>query len=154
MDRTVNRNTDLTDQPMTHEQGTLQATRALMVISILLGAVAILASCVGMQCTTCLAGDEGKKAKVAGTGGILFILSGLLALVATAWYGNNVVRDFYNPAVPVNTRFEFGQALFIGWAAAALSMLGGAFLTCSCAKGGSSGRSYPRSTPSAPKNYV
>ncbi|XP_059847357.1 claudin-1-like [Hypanus sabinus] len=133
---------------------TLQATRALMVISILLGAMAILASCVGMKCTTCLADDEGKKAKVAGTGGILFILSGLLALIATAWYGNNIVREFYDPRAPVNSRFEFGQALFIGWGAAALSILGGAFLTCSCTKGRSSGRPYPRSTPSAPKNYV
>ncbi|XP_051873685.1 claudin-1-like [Pristis pectinata] len=133
---------------------TLQATRALMIIGILLGAMAILASCVGMKCTTCFADDEEKKAKVAGTGGVLFIISGLLALVATAWFGNNVVREFYDPFTPVNTRFEFGQALFIGWAAAALSMLGGAFLACSCAKGGSSGRPYPRSAPSAAKNYV
>ncbi|XP_069753743.1 claudin-1-like [Narcine bancroftii] len=133
---------------------TLQATRALMIISILLGTLASLVSTVGMKCTTCFGDEPVKKAKVAGAGGVLFIVSGLLTLIATAWFGNNIVREFYDPFTPVNTRFEFGQALFIGWAAAALSMLGGAFLTCSCAKGGSQGRSYPRSNPSAAKNYV
>ncbi|XP_078266710.1 claudin-1-like [Rhinoraja longicauda] len=134
--------------------GTLQATRALMIISILLGALAVLIAVGGMKCTTCFAEDQEKKAKVAGTGGIFFLISGLLALIATSWFGHNVVREFYDPFTPVNTRFEFGKALFIGWAAAALSLLGGSFLACSFAKGGTSNRSYPRSNPSAAKNYV
>uniref|UniRef100_UPI00398EBD92 claudin-1-like n=1 Tax=Pristiophorus japonicus TaxID=55135 RepID=UPI00398EBD92 len=138
---------------------TLQATRALMIIGILLGTLAILIAATGMKCTTCFGDDKAKKGKVATVGGVMFIISGLAALIATAWYGNRIVQEFYDPFTPVNTRFEFGQALFIGWAATALSILGGAFLCCSYPKGSESsypGRGYPRSqsAPSAAKNYV
>ncbi|XP_041034592.1 claudin-1-like [Carcharodon carcharias] len=138
---------------------TLQATRALMIISILLGTLAILIASAGMKCTTCFGDDKAKKGKVATVGGVMFLISGLAALVATAWYGNNIAKEFYNPFTPTNSRFEFGQALFIGWAAAALSILGGAFLCCSCTKGSRGsypGQTYPRSqsASSAAKNYV
>ncbi|XP_078059922.1 claudin-1-like [Mustelus asterias] len=137
----------------------IQATRALMIIGILLGTLAILISAAGMKCTTCFGDDKAKKGKVATVGGVMFVIAGLAVLVATAWYGNNITQEFYNPFTPTNSRFEFGQALFIGWAAAALSILGGAFLCCSCTKasGGSyRGQAYPRSqsAPSAAKNYV
>ncbi|GCB81381.1 hypothetical protein scyTo_0021386, partial [Scyliorhinus torazame] len=80
----------------------------------------------------------------------------LAVLVATAWYGNNIAQEFYNPFTPTNSRFEFGQALFIGWAAAALTLLGGVFLCCSWTKGNGGRQAYPRSqsAPSAAKNYV
>ncbi|XP_067898931.1 claudin-1-like [Heterodontus francisci] len=138
---------------------TLQATRALMVIGILLGSLAILIASAGMKCTTCFGEDKAMKGKVATIGGVMFLISGLTTLIATAWYGNRIVQEFYDPFTPVNSRYEFGQALFIGWAAAALAILGGAFLCCSCTKGSGgsySGRSYPRSqaAPSAAKNYV
>ncbi|XP_007910628.1 claudin-1 [Callorhinchus milii] len=136
---------------------TLQATRALMVISLLLGALAILVAITGMKCTNCGGDDKVRKSRIATMGGGLFIVAGLAALVATAWYGNGVAREFYSPFTPVNTRFEFGHALFIGWAASALTILGGSFLCCSLSKsvGGSypaRGGQYPRSAP--PKDYV
>ncbi|XP_072428286.1 claudin-1-like [Chiloscyllium punctatum] len=138
---------------------TIQATRALMIIGILLGTLAILIAAMGMKCTTCFADDKKRKGQVATVGGIMFIISGLATLVATAWYGNNITREFYSPLTPTNNRFEFGQALFIGWAAATLCLLGGAFLCCSCSKGtgGSySKKAYPQAqgAPSTARNYV
>uniref|UniRef100_A0ACB8FBF6 Uncharacterized protein n=1 Tax=Sphaerodactylus townsendi TaxID=933632 RepID=A0ACB8FBF6_9SAUR len=137
--------------------GSLQATRALMVASILLGLIGTFVAMIGMKCMKCMENDEPKKLMMAVIGGIIFLVSGFAALVATSWYGNNVAREFFNPYTPVNTRFEFGQALFIGWAAASLAILGGAFLCCSCPRRETSyppSRPYPKSAPSAGKDYV
>lgn len=54
-------------------------------------------------------------------------------------------------------RYEFGQALFTGWAAASLCLLGGALLSCSCPRKTTSyptPRPYPKPTPSSGKDYV
>lgn len=56
--------------------GTLQATRALMVIGILLGLIAIFVSTVGMKCMKCLEEDEVQKMWMAVIGGVIFLVSG------------------------------------------------------------------------------
>ncbi|XP_053160855.1 claudin-1 [Hemicordylus capensis] len=137
--------------------GHLQATRALMVASILLGLIATCVAVIGMKCMKCMEDDEVKKMKMAVLGGIMFLVSGFAALVATSWYGNTVAREFFDIYTPVNTRYEFGQALFVGWAAASLVLLGGAFLCCSCPRRETSyppTRPYPKSAPSGGKDYV
>uniref|UniRef100_A0A8D2IPP6 Claudin n=1 Tax=Varanus komodoensis TaxID=61221 RepID=A0A8D2IPP6_VARKO len=131
-------------------EGSLQATRALMVASILLGLIGAFVAMIGMKCMKCMEEDEVKKMRMA-------VFGGFAALVATSWYGHRIAQDFFNPYTPVNTRFEFGQALFIGWAAASLTILGGAFLCCSCPRKETSyppTRPYPKSTPAAGKDYV
>lgn len=54
-------------------------------------------------------------------------------------------------------RYEFGPAIFIGWAGSALVILGGALLSCSCPGSESKAgyrapRSYPK--PNSAKEYV
>ncbi|XP_029436931.1 claudin-7 [Rhinatrema bivittatum] len=136
----------------------LQATRALMVVSIVLGVLGMAVSAMGMKCTKCGGDDKVKKSRIAMVGGILFLIGGLAALIACSWYGNKIIQDFYNPLTPVNTKYEFGAGVFIGWAGSLLALLGGALLTCSCTKGsGYSGRQYPKGAKSkAPssKEYV
>lgn len=40
-----------------------------------------------------------------GINSLLFWISiGLAILVATAWYGNRIVQEFYDPMTPVNAR--------------------------------------------------
>ncbi|XP_060096923.1 claudin-1 [Heteronotia binoei] len=137
--------------------GPLQATRALMVVSILLGLIATFVAMIGMKCMKCMENDEPKKLLMAVIGGVAYLISGFAALVAASWYGNRVAQDFFNPFTPVNTRYEFGQALFVGWAAASLAILGGAFLCCSCPRRETSyppSRPYPKSAPSGGKDYV
>ncbi|XP_036706447.1 claudin-1 isoform X2 [Balaenoptera musculus] len=56
---------------------TLQATRALMVIGILLGLVAIFVATVGMKCMKCLEDNEVQKMRMAVTGGVIFLISGM-----------------------------------------------------------------------------
>ncbi|XP_012672933.2 claudin-1 [Clupea harengus] len=126
--------------------GELQATRGLMVFAILLTFISIMVAVVGMKCTTCLAGEKEQKSKIALAGGILFIIGGLTSLVATSMYGHKIAKDFYNPFTPTNSRYEFGAALFVGWAASILTIIGGGFLCCTCSSG-SSGKApnYPAS---------
>ena len=56
--------------------GTLQATRALMVIGILLGLIAIFVATIGMKCMKCLEDDEVQKMRMAVIGGVIFLISG------------------------------------------------------------------------------
>lgn len=128
-----------------------------MVVSLVLGLMAMFVGTMGMKCTNCGGDDKVKKARIAMTGGIIFIVAGLCALIACSWYGHQIVTDFYNPLVPTNVKYEFGPAIFIGWAGSSLVLLGGALLSCSCpGSEGQSGyrapRSYPK--PNSAKEYV
>ncbi|KAM6918215.1 claudin-1 [Xenentodon cancila] len=135
--------------------GNIQGTRGLMLSSVLLCCISMLVAVVGMKCTTCMAEQPEQKDKVALAGGVIFIFAGLLALVGTSWYGNNVAKEFYNPFTPTNSRFEFGQALYVGWAAACLIIIGGAFLCCNCSdKGSGKAARYPASSSAPGRDYV
>lgn len=137
--------------------GMVQAARGLMVMSVVLCLVSVMVAVVGMRCTTCLAEETQQKDKVALAGGVMFILSGLCGLVATIWYGQRIVQDFYNPFTPTNAKYEFGAALFVGWAAASLIIIGGSFLCCNCpGKDSSKGTHYPSSGPASQpgRDYV
>ncbi|KAM9209313.1 claudin-3 [Dugong dugon] len=109
----------------------LQAARALLVVAILLAAFALLVALVGAQCTNCVQ-DDTAKAKITIVSGVLFLLAALLTLVPVSWSANTIIRDFYNPLVPEAQKREMGAGLYVGWAAAALQLLGGALLCCSC----------------------
>ncbi|GAB5582811.1 claudin-6 isoform X3 [Prionailurus iriomotensis] len=109
----------------------LQAARALIVVAILLAAFGLLVALVGAQCTNCVQ-DDTAKAKITIVAGVLFLLAALLTLVPVSWSANTIIRDFYNPLVPEAQKREMGAGLYVGWAAAALQLLGGALLCCSC----------------------
>lgn len=109
----------------------LQAARALMVVSCLLAGAASACAVVGMKCTRCAKGSPAKPA-FAVLGGVLFILAGLLCLVAVSWTTNDVVQNFYNPLLPSGMKFEIGQALYLGFISSSLSLIGGTLLCLSC----------------------
>ncbi|XP_006886787.1 PREDICTED: claudin-14 [Elephantulus edwardii] len=110
----------------------LQASRALMVISCLLSGIACACAIVGMKCTRCAKGTRAKTI-LAILGGALFILAGLLCMVAVSWTTNDVVTNFYNPLLPPSSmKFEIGQALYLGFISSSLSIIGGTLLCLSC----------------------
>ncbi|KAM5278292.1 claudin-14 isoform 1-T4 [Hipposideros larvatus] len=109
----------------------LQAARALMVISCLLSGVACACAVVGMKCTRCAKGTPAKTT-FAVLGGALFILAGLLCMVAVSWTTNDVVQNFYNPLLPSSMKFEIGQALYLGFISSSLSIIGGTLLCLAC----------------------
>ncbi|KAE8622426.1 hypothetical protein XENTR_v10005239 [Xenopus tropicalis] len=109
----------------------LQAARALVVIAVIVAVLALLMAIIGGKCTNCVE-DESSKAKVMIVAGVVFIVAGVLTLIPVSWSANNIIRDFYNPLVVDAQKRELGASLYIGWAAAALLMLGGAMLCCNC----------------------
>ncbi|KAM6932422.1 claudin a [Lycodopsis pacificus] len=131
----------------------LQAARALIIIAIMLGVVAILLSLAGGKCTNCVE-DEASKAKIGIASGVLFILTGIMCLIPVCWTANTVVRDFYNPMLGSSQKMELGAALFIGWGASAILILGGALLCANCPPKDNYGAKYSAARPNAPKDFV
>ncbi|XP_073332824.1 claudin-19-like [Pagrus major] len=106
----------------------VQATRAVMLISIFLSTVAVLISTLGMKCTHFMDSKPGSKATTAMVGGIMFMIAGLLTTIITSWYVTMIVESFHSSHRLES--FEFGMSVFVSWAGGFLSMVGGAFLTC------------------------
>ncbi|XP_068188280.1 claudin-2 [Antennarius striatus] len=119
----------------------LQASRALMVISIVVSFLAVATAVLGMQCTFCLEGAGAAKSRVAGASGVLFLVAGFLALIPVAWTTHEVVQTFYRPNLPASMKSELGECLYVGLAAALLSVLGGGLLCASCCEEQDGGRS-------------
>ncbi|XP_047247166.1 claudin-19-like isoform X2 [Girardinichthys multiradiatus] len=96
----------------------LQACRALMIISLILGLASIVVTVLGLKCTKIGRTSEKVKEQIALSGGLLFILSGVFSLVAVSW-------------------FELGTGLFLGWTASGLAILGGSLLCYTCRRSSS-----------------
>ncbi|XP_074528080.1 claudin-4-like isoform X2 [Halichoeres trimaculatus] len=109
----------------------LQAARALTVVAIILGLIALLIAMVGAKCTNCIE-EEGAKARAMASSGGAFITAALAQLVPVSWSAHTIVIEFYSPIIPTGQKMEIGPALYLGWAAAALLVIGGSILCCSC----------------------
>ncbi|KAM6322925.1 CLD2 protein, partial [Podargus strigoides] len=109
----------------------IQAAQALMVSSCAVSSLACLLAVVGMRCTVFSQGSPGKD-RVAVAGGVVFILGGLLCFIPLVWNIHVVLRDFHNPIIPDSTKFELGEALYLGIISSLLSLIGGFILCTSC----------------------
>ncbi|KAM6946399.1 claudin-19-like [Aplochiton taeniatus] len=107
--------------------GHIQACRALMIISLVLGLASVIVSVLGLKCIKIGTSSDQTKGKIALTGGSLFISSGLSTLTAVSWYAARVVQEFNDPYFG-GVRFELGTALYMGWGAACLAIIGGLML--------------------------
>ncbi|KAA8582559.1 hypothetical protein FQN60_006230 [Etheostoma spectabile] len=122
------------------QTGSLQATRALMIVGIIVSVAGLGVACMGMKCTTCGGSEKVRKSRIAMTGGIILLVGGLCAIVACSW-------------------FEFGAAIFIAWGGSLLDVLGGAMLAASCPRKKQASK-YPSmgtsrsGPPSSTKEYV
>lgn len=106
----------------------LEASRALMCVAVALSLIALILGICGMRQIQCTGSNEKAKVYLLGASGALFILTGILVLIPVCWTANIIIRDFYNPAVPVSQKRELGAALFLGWASAAVLFIGGCLL--------------------------
>ncbi|KAL3046329.1 hypothetical protein OYC64_004357 [Pagothenia borchgrevinki] len=114
--------------------GYIQASRALMITSIVCGTFGLLLALIGVQCSKAGGENYVLKGRLAGTAGVLFILQGLCTMIAVSWYAFNITQEFFN-SLHVGTRYEIGEGLYMGWCSAVLAIAGGACLTCSCQMG-------------------
>ncbi|XP_036260076.1 claudin-8-like [Molothrus ater] len=122
----------------------LEALRALMCLAVLLAIVAFLVAIVGVKYSQ--PSKEGPQAVSTFilAAGVAFLLTGGLVLVPVSWTGGAIVRDFYDPAVPVPLKRELGAALYVGWASSALLLAAGAMYCHVWARAGTAGsHSHP-----------
>ncbi|XP_040202859.1 claudin-15 isoform X1 [Rana temporaria] len=110
--------------------GYLQASRALMISSLVFGFFACLSGMVGLQCTKVADGNTVMKGKFATVSGALSIFGGICAGIAVSWYAFNITKEFFNPLYP-GTKYEIGAALYLGWSGALLDVVGGSLMCCS-----------------------
>ncbi|CAH2300419.1 claudin-24 [Pelobates cultripes] len=108
----------------------IQMSRILMFFSNGLGVIGLLISCFGLDCLK--TGEDKNKSKLNLFGGILFWASAVTALVPVSWIAYDIVQEFWDETIPeIVPRWEFGEALFMGWFGAFFLMLGGTLLICS-----------------------
>lgn len=109
----------------------LQAARALVIISLVVGLVGFLVSFIGARCTSCLK-SETSMANVVIISGCLILLAAVLDLIPVCWSAAFTIMDFQNPLTVTTQRREIGASIYIGWASAAFLLIGGIILTTSC----------------------
>ncbi|KAM8854472.1 claudin f [Synchiropus picturatus] len=109
----------------------LQAARALVIISLVFGFIGFMVTFIGAKCTSCLKRDS-SKAKVVILGGCLIIFAAVLVLIPVCWSATITITDFQNPLTVNTQRREIGASIYIGWASAAILLVGGITLTTSC----------------------
>ncbi|XP_048844669.1 claudin-18 [Brienomyrus brachyistius] len=134
--------------------GTFQAVRALMIVGIVLGAIGVLISICSLKCIRMGTMEDGVKANMTLTAGIMFIVAGICGISGASVYANQIVSSFmmstYNPQMGgmggmggmegmgmggnLAPRYTFGPALFVAWVGGAVLLLGGV-LKCLAFKG-------------------
>ncbi|XP_025020228.1 claudin-15-like isoform X1 [Python bivittatus] len=133
----------------------IQACRALMITSLVLGMGGTLLALLGLKCTELGSSDE-RKARLSIMSGMIFVLAGLSSMVALSWYAANITAEFFDPLY-AGTKYELGYALYLGWAGSLLSIAGGILLTCSSCKGNQRDHGYhyaASATVDEPQIYI
>ncbi|XP_056267871.1 claudin-4-like [Pseudoliparis swirei] len=111
----------------------LQASRALICVSIAVSVVALGLTVVGARCTNFFSRDRLNKSNIGLAGGLVFVLAGVLCIIPVSlWSASAIIRDFYNPVLTSAQKRELGASLYIGWGSAGLLFLGGGLLCSSC----------------------
>ncbi|NP_001297914.1 claudin-4-like [Esox lucius] len=109
----------------------LQASGALVVISILVTFVGLIFAFVGGKCTSCLKSDS-SKSKMTILGGALLILGAVLVIIPVSWSAAITIFDYNNPLLIATQKRELGASIFIGWGSGALLIIAGILLCSSC----------------------
>ncbi|XP_069894173.1 putative claudin-25 [Dipodomys merriami] len=104
----------------------LQVSRILMVASHCLGLLGLLLSGCGSECFQFHRIGWVSKRQLCLLGGTLEASASLTTLVPVSWVAYATIRDFWDASVPdIVPRWEFGDALYLGWAAGVFMALGG-----------------------------
>ncbi|KAM9191891.1 putative claudin-24 [Dugong dugon] len=109
----------------------LRISRILMFLSNGLGFLGLLVSGFGLDCLRIGERQQDLKKQLLILGGVLSWTSGITALVPVSWVAHITVQEFWDETIPeIIPRWEFGEALFIGWFAGFSLVLGGSLLNC------------------------
>ncbi|XP_060790894.1 claudin-4-like [Neoarius graeffei] len=103
----------------------LQATQALICVSLAVAVFGIGLMVVGARCTKFFRDDWNKKAMIGIIAGVVYIIAGILCLIAVSWSAYTIIQSFYNPQDISARKGEMGACIYIGWVAGFLLVLGG-----------------------------
>lgn len=106
----------------------LQASRALICVSIAVSVVALGLTVVGARCTNFFSRDRLAKANIGLAGGLVFVLAGVLCIIPVSLSAYSIITGFYNPLPTSERRGELGASIYVGWASGALLVIGGGVL--------------------------
>ncbi|KAM4566240.1 claudin-3-like [Odontesthes bonariensis] len=102
--------------------GSFRTWRALIMAAIGAGAFAVVIGAVGVVWFP-------RRGQIKVFSGSLFVVSGILLLVPTAWTCHHTSQPLEGA---VTLRRDWGPALYLGWISFALMLAGGVFLTTRC----------------------
>uniref|UniRef100_W5NMN6 Claudin n=2 Tax=Lepisosteidae TaxID=7915 RepID=W5NMN6_LEPOC len=127
----------------------IKLARILMCTAIAIGVLGLLLPIPGLYLVKTCKGHEGERSKriLKVLGGLFSCLAGVICLVPVSLMAHETVLRFWDETLPdIVPRFEFGDALFCGWAAGFLHIVGGILLISSyCCFRQNSGANPPRS---------
>ncbi|XP_041420945.1 claudin-18 isoform X2 [Xenopus laevis] len=127
-----------------------QAVRALMIVGIVLGGIGLLVAIISLKCLRIGNMEDSAKANITLTSGIMFILAGLCSIIGVSVFANMLVTNFWMTTAnmytggaisgmggmgglqTLQTRYTFGAALFVGWVAGGLTVIGGVMMCIAC----------------------
>ncbi|XP_048450980.1 claudin-23-like [Rhincodon typus] len=95
----------------------LSIARGLMIASLVVSAAGILVSAFGVRCWTDI-----PSYKVAGVGGIILMIGGILTLIPVSWYTNRLRQI---PNTVAGTELNVGYAVILGFVGGSLIVIGG-----------------------------
>ncbi|KYO42655.1 putative claudin-25 [Alligator mississippiensis] len=110
----------------------LRVSRILMCLSNGLGLLGFVLSSFGLDCWKPWEDKPELRKRLVCFGGAIFGMSGIVTLTPVSWVAYNTVLEFWDETIPeIVPRWEFGEAMFLGWFAGFFLVVGGLLLLCS-----------------------
>ncbi|XP_029811967.1 putative claudin-25 [Suricata suricatta] len=129
----------------------LRVSRILMVASHGLGLLGLLLSGCGSECFQFHRIRWVFKRQLCLLGGTLEVSASAATLFPVSWVAHATIQDFWDNSIPeIVPRWEFGDALYLGWAAGIFLALGGSLLIFSACLGKEDVPSLRMAGPMAP----
>ncbi|KAM6173898.1 LOW QUALITY PROTEIN: putative claudin-25 [Erethizon dorsatum] len=114
----------------------LQVARMFMIASQGLGLLGLLLSGFGSECCQFHRTTKVLKERLCLLGGTLEASASATTLFPVSWVAHAIVREFWDDGIPeIVPRWEFGDALFLGWSAGLFLAVGGLLLIFSACMG-------------------
>jgi claudin len=107
----------------------LQVARVLMVTCLIMAALGLLSSMVGVKCTKWVEGET-TKAKIITKAGMVLLTASAMVTFTVTWITVSIWYHNRNSLEDSGESQKMGTSLYIGWAASVLLLLGGALLCC------------------------
>uniref|UniRef100_UPI00358E77E7 claudin-15-like isoform X3 n=1 Tax=Myxine glutinosa TaxID=7769 RepID=UPI00358E77E7 len=111
----------------------VQACRAFMFISILLKLSGSVCAALSATSSRFAHSHHGCTRGLAMSAAVMYLVGGLCCFTAISWYAYQITFEFYDPFFR-GIKYEFGSALYLGWTAGTMALIGGSCFCCAYLK--------------------